>query len=119
MSVQFSPAVRNAMLDQIETSIGTSAKLMFYTGAVPANCAAATTGTQIAEWDLASDWMADASAGKTVSRPLARAAFRACALRCSRGPIGKIGGCSFAAPSLLSAHGPINKYDKSWRRRQE
>jgi hypothetical protein len=60
---QFSVAVRNALLDAIETNIGVSAKLMIYTGAVPANCAAATTGTKLVEWDLASDWAAAASGG--------------------------------------------------------
>ena len=63
MALQFSTGVRNGMLDSIETAAGTAAKLMFYTGSVPANCAAATTGTKIAEFDLASDWAAAASAG--------------------------------------------------------
>ncbi len=37
--MQFSTAVRNAMLDAIETAIGTGAVCKFRTGAVPANCA--------------------------------------------------------------------------------
>lgn len=64
MAIQLSTAVRNARLDAIEAAIGVSAKLMFYTGAMPANCAASTTGTKLAEYDLASDWAAAASGGQ-------------------------------------------------------
>lgn len=63
MAVQLSVAVRNAMLDAIEATIGTSPKLRLYTGSMPANCAAARTGTMVAEMTLPSDWMANASAG--------------------------------------------------------
>ncbi len=63
MTVQWSTTVRNAILDSWETAIGTSAKLKVYSGSVPANCAAGTTGTLLVEWDLASDWAANASGG--------------------------------------------------------
>jgi mono/diheme cytochrome c family protein len=63
MTVQLSTAVRNALLDQVEIAIGTSAKLMLYTSTPPANCAAATSGTLLVEFDLLSDWAAAASAG--------------------------------------------------------
>jgi hypothetical protein len=63
MAVQYSVAVRNAMLDAIETVTGASAKLQLRTGAQPANCAAAASGTLLAELDLPSDWMAAASGG--------------------------------------------------------
>lgn len=63
MSVQLSTAVRNAMLDSIETTIGTSAVMKIRTGSVPANCAASDTGTVIATLSLPSDWMAAASSG--------------------------------------------------------
>ena len=63
MSVQFSATVRNARLDAIESTIGVSAILRIYTGAVPANCAAASTGTLLAEMTLPSDWMAAAASG--------------------------------------------------------
>lgn len=63
MSFQLSTGVRNAELDAIETTIGTSAKLMIYTGSQPANCAAASTGTLLATLTLPSDWMATASGG--------------------------------------------------------
>ncbi|MFM2056054.1 MAG: hypothetical protein RLY71_439 [Pseudomonadota bacterium] len=63
MPLQFSTAVRNALLDAIETAIGTSAKLRILTGAPPANCAAAQTGTLLVEVALPADWMAAASGG--------------------------------------------------------
>lgn len=59
--MQYSIAVNNARLDAIETTIGVSAKLRLYTGAPPANCAAAATGTMLCEMALPSDWMAAAS----------------------------------------------------------
>lgn len=63
MAVQGSTTVRNALLDAIETAIGTSAVLKFRTGAVPANCAAADSGTVIATLSLPADWLAAAAAG--------------------------------------------------------
>ena len=62
MAMQYSVAVNNARLDSIETTIGASAKLRIYTGSVPANCAAAATGTLLVEIALPSDWMNAASA---------------------------------------------------------
>lgn len=64
MAAQLSTAVRNAKLDAIETTIGTSPILRVYTGSAPANCAAAATGTLLAEMTLPSDWMAAASGGQ-------------------------------------------------------
>jgi len=63
MALQYSVAVNNARLDAVETTAGTSAKLRFYTGAMPANCAAARTGTLLVEMALPADWMSAASAG--------------------------------------------------------
>jgi hypothetical protein len=63
MSVQLSVAVRNARLDAIETAIGTSAVLKIRTGAAPATCATADSGTVLATISLASDWAAAASSG--------------------------------------------------------
>lgn len=63
MSIQESTAVRNARLDAIETTIGTAPKLVILTGSVPANCAAAETGTRLAVMTLPSDWMSDAASG--------------------------------------------------------
>ncbi len=66
MAVQHSVAVRNARLDAIETTIGASPKLQFRTGAKPANCAAAATGTLLAEVICPADWMAAAASGAKV-----------------------------------------------------
>lgn len=61
--VHMSTALRNALLDQIETTIGTSAKIRIRSGAKPANVATASTGTLLAEITLASDWAGAASGG--------------------------------------------------------
>ena len=61
MTVQYSTTVRNAKLDAVETAIGTSAIMKIRTGSVPANCAAADSGTVVATLNLPSDWMANAS----------------------------------------------------------
>lgn len=63
MTLQLSTSVRNARLDQIETTIGTSAIMKIRTGAAPANCAAADSGTVLATINLPSDWMANAASG--------------------------------------------------------
>ena len=63
MSLQLSVAVRNARLDVIESTIGTSAVLKIRTGAPPASCATADAGTVLASLTLPSDWMAAASSG--------------------------------------------------------
>lgn len=63
MALQYSVAVRNAKLDAVETAIGASAVLKLRTGAPPANCAAADSGTVVATLTLPSDWMAAASSG--------------------------------------------------------
>lgn len=63
MAVQKSVAVRNAELDAIETTVGTSAVLKFRTGTQPASCATADSGTVVATLNLPSDWMSAASSG--------------------------------------------------------
>jgi len=63
MTLQFSTTVRNARLDAIETAIGAGAILKIRTGSVPANCAAADSGTALATLNLPSDYMAAASGG--------------------------------------------------------
>ncbi len=63
MAAQLSTAVRNAMVDAIESTIGTTPKLQIRTGAAPANPAAADTGTLLVEMDLPSDWLTAASSG--------------------------------------------------------
>jgi len=63
MAMQFSTVVRNARLDAIETAVGASAIIKIRTGAAPANCGAADSGTVLATLNLPSDWMAAAAAG--------------------------------------------------------
>lgn len=63
MALQYSVSVRNAKLDAVETATGTAPTLEIRTGAVPANCAAASTGTVLATLTLPSDWMNAASGG--------------------------------------------------------
>jgi hypothetical protein len=63
MALQLSVGVRNARLDAIESTIGTSAVLKIRTGAAPADVATADSGTVLATLSLPSDWMAAASSG--------------------------------------------------------
>lgn len=63
MTVQFSVAVRNARLDAIETTVGTAPLFRILTGAPPADCATAQSGTLLATLTLPSDWLNAASSG--------------------------------------------------------
>lgn len=63
MAVQYSVAVRNAKLDAVETAIGATAVLKIRSGAAPADCATADSGTVLATLTLPADWMSAASAG--------------------------------------------------------
>ena len=63
MALQYSTTYRNALLDAFETTVGTSPKLQLRTGAQPANCGTADSGTLIAELTLPSDFMDAASSG--------------------------------------------------------
>lgn len=61
MPLQTADDVANAMLDAIETTIGTSPILRIFDGTLPANCAAADNGTILAEITCPSDWAAAAA----------------------------------------------------------
>ena len=61
--LQLAIAERNAMLDAIETTIGTAPTLELRTGSPPATCATADSGTLLDTRTLPSDWMAAASGG--------------------------------------------------------
>jgi hypothetical protein len=63
MAYQYSVAVRNAMIDAIEATIGASPTLELRTGAPPANAAAADTGSVLSIITLPADWMTAAAAG--------------------------------------------------------
>jgi hypothetical protein len=62
-ALQYSVPVRNAKLDAVETTIGTLPIIEFRTGAPPADCATAASGTLLAQAALPSDWLAAAAAG--------------------------------------------------------
>lgn len=66
MTYQYSVGVRNAKLDAVETTIGTAAVLKIFSGAEPANCAAADPAGLLATLTLPSDWLANASGGTKV-----------------------------------------------------
>ena len=63
MAVQLSTTVRNARLDAVETAIGTGPILRVRTGAPPADCAAADSGSVLVSISLPSDWASAASGG--------------------------------------------------------
>ena len=63
MARQYSTTLRNALLNQYESTIGTAPKLRILTGTIPANCAAAQTGILLCEMTLPSNWMGTASGG--------------------------------------------------------
>lgn len=67
MAIQMSVARRTARATASETSIGTAPKVQIRTGAQPANCATAASGTLLAEFTLASDWSTQASGVLTFS----------------------------------------------------
>jgi hypothetical protein len=73
MAVKWSATVRNAVLDAVETAIGTAAIVRIFTGSAPSAVGDAATGTELVEYSLASDWMSAASSGaKTLaSLPIA------------------------------------------------
>jgi hypothetical protein len=64
MAFQKSVAVRNAELDAIETTVSTAPLLKLFSGAEPANCAAADPSGLLATITLPSDWMNAASSGQ-------------------------------------------------------
>lgn len=63
MAIKLSTAVRNAMLDAYEATVGTSPKMRILTGTAPTNCAAAETGTLLCQLTLPSDWASNAASG--------------------------------------------------------
>lgn len=63
MAIQLGDTLRNNMVGQYETTIGTAPKLQIRSGAQPANCAAADSGTLLAEITLPSDWLTNPASG--------------------------------------------------------
>ena len=69
MALQFSTTYRDNLLDELETTIGQSAVIQIYSGAIPSSCATAASGTLLAEVDLAAsgDWNAASGGTKTLA----------------------------------------------------
>lgn len=63
MALQFSTTLRNNRANQIASTIGASAYLQLFTGAPPANCAVADSGTLLCEIALPATWMGAAASG--------------------------------------------------------
>lgn len=63
MALNFSDAVRNAMLDAIEANAGTSCILEIRSGSKPAAAADSRTGTVGVTMTLPSDWLGAAASG--------------------------------------------------------
>ena len=63
MAVQMGVLARNARLDSIETTLGTTPWLDLRTGAQPADCAQADSGTELEHMALPSDFLAAAASG--------------------------------------------------------
>jgi hypothetical protein len=61
--MQFNVDIQNARLDAIESTIGESPTIQVRTGAAPADCAAAATGTLLASVALPANWMNNAASG--------------------------------------------------------
>src|SRR5262245_53339817 len=64
MAFQKSVSVRNAELDAIETQIGASAVVKIFSGAEPANCAAADPAGLLATIQLPGDYFNNAASGQ-------------------------------------------------------
>jgi len=63
MAIQLGVTYRNAMLDQLETTVGIIPRLNIYTGAQPSSASMTATGELIISLLLPSDWMNAASGG--------------------------------------------------------
>lgn len=63
MAMQFSVTARNARLTAVSTTVAATPQLRFYTGALPANCATAASGTLLATLTLPATPFGTAAAG--------------------------------------------------------
>lgn len=64
MAIQQGVTLRTNKAGQTETTVGTSPKLQIRTGAQPANCAAADSGTLLCEITCPVDWASAAAGGQ-------------------------------------------------------
>lgn len=63
MAIQFSTTLRNNRANQLETTAGASAVLEIRSGAPPATCATADSGTLLASMSLPASYLTAASGG--------------------------------------------------------
>lgn len=63
MSLQIDTTLRNTRADAITTRVGNAGLLRILTGSIPASCAAAETGTKLAEHTTGSPFAPAAAAG--------------------------------------------------------
>lgn len=75
MTVQNSTTLRNGVLDYFDTAFGASPHIEIWSGAQPANCAAASTGSKLAKFSLGATFSDAAASGvknlvKTASLPV-------------------------------------------------
>lgn len=63
MAFQLSTALRNAAVGVTDSTVGASPLLKIWTGAVPANCAAVDSGTDLATLTLPATWLGAAASG--------------------------------------------------------
>jgi hypothetical protein len=63
MAIQIHETIKNAMLNSIEATIGTTPTLLIYSGSAPALITDAPTGTEIVIMELPSNWLNNASSG--------------------------------------------------------
>jgi hypothetical protein len=70
MTIQWSEAVRDNMLDSWQATIGQGAKLCLYAGTMPPNCAAKEQGKLLVEFDVGQGWKPSRGGTKTFAKPL-------------------------------------------------
>lgn len=66
MTIQYATDLANSRLDQITSKVGASGLLRYYTGAQPASCDSAATGTKLAEFACSATF-APASTSRTLT----------------------------------------------------
>jgi hypothetical protein len=67
MTLQYGSTLRNDQVSQIQTAVGGSGTLLFYTGTEPANCAASATGSLLATITLPSTFLTSSAGVTTLS----------------------------------------------------
>lgn len=63
MTIQLGNTLRDNMVGQYETTVGTAPYIKVFTGAQPAACDSATSGTLLCDIPLASDWFTSSAVG--------------------------------------------------------